>query len=89
MNLNRKTVIWILVGLTAGYFLKKHFEKKAVEKYRASAQPASQKVNTDKIERIKIKVFDLIESVHYRYKSDEMTADDLTNYEQIVNHIVS
>lgn len=89
MNLNRKNVIWILVVLTAGYFLKKHFEKKAVENYKSSLKTVRQGTDTDKIERIKIKVFDLIETVHYKYKSDEMTDQDLTNYEQIVNHIVS
>lgn len=89
MNLNRKRVIWIVVGLTAAYFAKKFVEKRAVEKYKASVMPSDTKAGNQKLDGIKNKVYDLIEYVHYKYKSDELTDQDLQNYEKLTNYIVS
>ncbi len=82
--MKRKTILYIGLGILAAYFLKKEIEKNAVEKYKSENNGQF----SEKLDEIKTKVFALLENVHYKYKSDTMTVNDINNYEKLINNYI-
>lgn len=78
--------IYIGLAIVTAYFVKKEIDKKNTEK-QINLQKQKD-VSNEKIEKIKVEIFHLIEAFHHKYKSDTMTDKDLSEYKKIINKIV-